>query len=75
MSGCVPRLKLEHWLNQECRSLIMLLDGATLLGLLDRHSYGGCSGGGGRRGRTASSVFLDVALVYLHQGPLYIFGH
>ena len=39
-SGCVPRLKLEHWLNKECRHVLSLLDAATLLGLIDRHSYG-----------------------------------
>ncbi len=40
LSGCVPRLHLEQWLNQECRPMLMTLDGATLLSLLDKHSYG-----------------------------------
>lgn len=39
-SACVPRLRLEQWLHQECRSLLVPLNGATLLDLLDRHTYG-----------------------------------
>jgi hypothetical protein len=42
-SGCVPRLSLEQWLHAECRPTLSLLDGATLLDLLDKHTYGGWS--------------------------------
>jgi hypothetical protein len=33
-------LKLEQWLYQECRPLLIALDGATLLTLLDKSSFG-----------------------------------
>ena len=46
-SGCVPRLSLEQWLHTECRPTLALLDGATLMDLLDRHTYGERKQGGG----------------------------
>lgn len=40
-SGCVTRERLQAWLTQECRPVLALLDGGTLMDLLERHTYGG----------------------------------
>ncbi|GAX77732.1 hypothetical protein CEUSTIGMA_g5175.t1 [Chlamydomonas eustigma] len=42
-SGSIPRLRLEQWLHQECRPLLLALDGATLFTLLDKNSLGSTS--------------------------------
>lgn len=39
-SGCICRLKMERWLQSEGRALASAVDAATLLDLLQVHSYG-----------------------------------
>eukprot|EP00798_Chlamydomonas_sp_ICE-L_P013964 gene13964-19904_t len=39
-SGCVMRLSLEKWLQEDCRSVLARLDAASVMDLMDRHAYG-----------------------------------
>lgn len=38
--GAVPRAQLEGWLQSHCRPLLAAVDGATMLDMLLRHTYG-----------------------------------
>lgn len=43
VAGCVPRLRLEQWLQMRCKALLADISGAALMDLLDRHTYGRCA--------------------------------
>jgi hypothetical protein len=38
--GAVPRSQIEGWLQAYCRPLLGAVDGATMLDLLQQHTFG-----------------------------------
>ncbi|KAG1662053.1 hypothetical protein FOA52_005300 [Chlamydomonas sp. UWO 241] len=40
VAGCVPRLRMESWLNTTCKAVLTHISAAALMDLLDRFTYG-----------------------------------
>lgn len=53
-SGAVSRQVLEQALRSECRDLLLVVDGATVLDLLMTHTFGEEGGWGGASGGSSS---------------------